>query len=232
MSDSVRLLRSPPQTSAYEQLRDQIISGQLSPEVQLSEPRLAKMLGFSRTPIREALTFLVAEGLVLRLPSGRAIVAPVSVKEIQNVYDVRARLEGLVARDASLRITPPLRSELERKVVLMERLSDDYVEVVRIGGEFHRQIEDISENVMCSNLLKTIRGHVDRYRAFTTREPGRSNSAASEHRDVFEALVSGIPEQAEAAMRRHIDEAGKTASDWAEKWLRLHDSEASQTPGM
>lgn len=220
MNDLVRPLRSGPRATAYLQLREWIIAGDLAPESQLSEPGLAKMLGFSRTPVREALTILVADGLVVRLPTGRAIVAPVSVEEIQHVYDVRSRLEGLIARDASLRIIPATRAELERKVALMERLSDDYVEVVRIGAEFHRQLEEISGNVICSNLIQTLRGHVDRYRAFTTREPGRSNQAASEHRDVFEAVVSGVPNRAEETMRLHIDQAGKVAVDWAEKWLK------------
>ncbi|MET1064098.1 MAG: GntR family transcriptional regulator [Arthrobacter sp.] len=220
MKDQVRPLRSGPHATAYLQLREWIIAGDLAPESQLSEPELAKMLGFSRTPVREALTILVADGLVVRLPTGRAIVAPLSVEEIQHVYDVRSRLEGLIARDASLRISSADRAELERKVVLMERLSDDYVEVVRIGADFHRQLEEVSGNVICSNLIQTLRGHVDRYRAFTTREPGRSNQAASEHRDVFEAVMSGVPDRAEATMRLHIDQAGKVAVEWAEKWLK------------
>ena len=219
MKDLATPLRGGPRSTAYLQLREWIIAGDLAPESQLSEPELAKKLGFSRTPVREALATLLADGLVVRLPTGRAIVAPVSVEQIQQVYNVRSRLEGLIARDASLRISPATRTELERKVVLMERLSDDYVEVVRIGAEFHRQLEEISGNLICSNLIQTLRGHVDRYRAFTTREPGRSNKAASEHRDVFEAVVSGVPDRAEAAMRLHIDQAGKIAVEWAEKWL-------------
>jgi DNA-binding GntR family transcriptional regulator len=225
VKELVRPLRGGPHATAYSQLRDWIIAGDLAPESQLSEPGLAKMLGLSRTPVREALTFLVAEGLVVRLSTGRAVVAPVSVEEIQHVYNVRSRLEGLIARDASLRLTPTDRAELERKVILTERLSDDYLEVVRIGAEFHRQLEEISGNVICANLIETLRGHVDRYRAFTTREPGRSNQAASEHRDVFEAVVSGDPDRAEATMRLHIDKAGATAVEWAEKWLKSRPQE-------
>lgn len=222
MNDLERSLRGSPHATAYQQLRDWIIAGELAPEAQLSEPELAKKLGYSRTPVREALALLVAEGLVNRLPTGRAAVAPVSVEQIQQVYNARSRLEGLIARDASQRLSPDARSALERKIVLMERLSDDYVEVVRIGAEFHRQLEEVSGNVICSNLIQTLRGHVDRYRAFTTREPGRSTRAASEHRDVFEAVVSGDPDRAEATMRLHIDQAGKTAVEWAEKWLESH----------
>lgn len=217
MNDLAR--RSGPQTTAYGQLRAWIIAGDLAPGSQISEPELAKMLGFSRTPVRQALSFLVAEGLVLRLPTGRAIVAPVTLHEIQNVYDVRSRLEGLIARDASLRVTNEDRAELERKVVLMERLSDDFGEVARIGSEFHRQLEEISGNVICANLIQTLRGHVDRYRAFTTREPGRSQQAANEHRKILEAVMSGKPDLAEATMRDHIDHAGKTAVEWADKLL-------------
>lgn len=207
--------RAAPPSGAYGRLRDWIISGKLAPETQVTEPGLAQMLGLSRTPVREALTILVSEGLMTRLPTGRVMVAAVSVEEIQRIYDVRSRLEGLIARDASMRITPEDRSDLERQVVLMERLSDDYVEVVRIGKSFHQQLEYISRNMVCSSFLQQIRGHVDRYRVFTTQEPGRSFLVAAEHRGVFEAVVSGTPETAESVMRLHIDEAGKAASDWA-----------------
>ena len=209
--------RMTPQSSAYERLREWVISGKLPPETQVTEPGLAEMLGLSRTPVREALSILVSEGLMTRLPTGRVIVAAVSADEIKRIYDVRSRLEGLIARDASLRITPDDRAHLERQIILMERLSDDYVEVVRIGKDFHGQLEYISGNVVCSSFLQMLRGHVDRYRVFTTQEPGRSFLVAEEHRAVFESIVSGVPDTAESMMRHHIDEAGKAASDWARK---------------
>jgi DNA-binding GntR family transcriptional regulator len=200
---------------AYLRLRELIIAGSLEPSSYLSEPELAEHLGVSRTPVREALTTLIAEGLAIKLPSNRTIVAPVSIDEVRHVYDIRSRLEGLIARDATLRNTAADESVLERQIMLMGRLSDDYGEVIRIGAEFHEHLVTMSGNVMCANLLHVLRGHVDRYRVFTTREPGRAAQAVDEHRAVFEAVVSGDADRAEAVMRDHIDHAAGTAIEWA-----------------
>ena len=220
MNQTNKRPRSGSHSGAYDRLRDLIISGTLLPDTHLSEPELAEQLGVSRTPVREALTILAAEGLAIKLSSNRTVVAPVSLKEIRHIYDIRSRLEGLIARDASLRVTESARTVLERQISLMERLSDDYIEVIRIGAEFHQQLEEMSDNVMCANLLHVLRGHVDRYRSFTTREPGRAANAVSEHRKVFEAVASGNPDLAESVMRDHIDHAGDTAIEWAESFQR------------
>ena len=198
MNQTNKRPRSGSHSGAYDRLRDLIISGTLLPDTHLSEPELAEQLGVSRTPVREALTILAAEGLAIKLSSNRTVVAPVSLKEIRHIYDIRSRLEGLIARDASLRVTESARAVLERQISLMERLSDDYIEVIRIGAEFHQQLEEMSDNVMCANLLHVLRGHVDRYRSFTTREPGRAANA----------------------VRDHIDHAGDTAIEWAESFQR------------
>jgi DNA-binding GntR family transcriptional regulator len=199
--------RRDSRSPAYERLRAQIVDRSLAPGALLSEPELAEQLGVSRTPVREALRTLTAEGLAVKLSSNRTIVAPVSIEELGQVYDVRARLEGLIAADAARRVTPADEQYLRRQVSLMERLRDDYAEVVRIGADFHDHLQAMSGNELAGNLLHIVRGHVDRYRALTTQEPGRSGTAVDEHRHVCEAVLSGDPERAERAMREHIDAA-------------------------
>lgn len=199
--------RRDSRSPAYERLRALIVDRSLSPGSLLSEPELAEQLGVSRTPVREALRTLTAEGLAVKLSSNRTIVAPVSIEELGHVYDVRARLEGLIAADAARRVTPADEQYLRRQVSLMERMRDDYEEVVRIGADFHDHIRVMSGNELAGNLLHIVRGHVDRYRALTTQEPGRSSDAVDEHRHVLEAVLSGDPELAERAMRDHIDAA-------------------------
>ncbi|WP_306232012.1 GntR family transcriptional regulator [Agrococcus beijingensis] len=199
--------RRDSRSPAYERLRALIVDRTLSPGSLLSEPELADQLGVSRTPVREALRTLTAEGLAVKLSSNRTIVAPVSIEELRHVYDVRSRLEGLIAADAAQRVTPADEQYLLRQVSLMERLRDDDEEVVRIGADFHDHILAMSGNELAGNLLHIVRGHVDRYRALTTREPGRSSDAVDEHRRVCEAVLSGDPALAERTMREHIDAA-------------------------
>lgn len=208
-----------PESETYVLLRDAIIAGDLAPEAHLSEPELAQRLGVSRTPVREALRTLLAEGLAVRTPSGRAVVAPVSVQEIRDIYDVRSRLEGLVAAGAARHVGDTDRERMEDMVGLMERLSDRTAEVTRIGQEFHASLEAMAGNPMCSAMILTLRGHMDRYRAMTAREPERAAAAVREHRSIWEAVDAGDPERAEKVMRAHVDEAGRAACALVEQQL-------------
>ena len=93
-------------------LRERIVSGQLEPGVRLFEPELARTLNVSRTPVREALRTLTAEGLLSQLPTGGVAVAALDVDQLEDVYQVRAALEGLIARQACERMTPQALQEL------------------------------------------------------------------------------------------------------------------------
>lgn len=188
----------------YEQLRSLIVERELPPGTPLSAPELAEQLGVSRTPVREAIATLVVEGLAVRSGTNRTMVAPVSVEELEHVYDTRARLEGLIASDAARRATESDIAELARQVDLMDRLRDDYTQVVRFGAEFHDALQRIGGNVLAENLLRIVRGHVDRYRDLTSQRPGRASQATDEHRAIFEAVRTHDPETAERVMREHI----------------------------
>ncbi|MFG3690649.1 GntR family transcriptional regulator [Micromonospora sp. NPDC047740] len=205
------LRRQSGAQAVYELMRAKIISGEFEPGGRLTEPELARTLGVSRTPVREALRLLIAEGLVDQLPTGGSRVAPLDPADIRRVYDIRARLEGLLARDACTRMTQPDLDTLTRLINLMHRLRGDETEVLRIGREFHARIAEIAENRWCEQLLHQIRGHVDRYRSLSTREPGRPDQAVAEHQAIYEALASGDPDRAEHAMRLHVDQSATSA---------------------
>ncbi|MGO3485232.1 MAG: GntR family transcriptional regulator, partial [Cellulosimicrobium funkei] len=120
--------------AVYDLLRGRIIDGSLAPDARLTEPVLSAELGVSRTPVREALRLLQAEALVVELPTGGVRVAPLDLADARRVYDVRARLEGLLARDACERATPDDVARLARLVTLMDAVRDHEDEVLRIGA--------------------------------------------------------------------------------------------------
>lgn len=208
-------------SATYEQLRALIVERALEPGSPLSAPELAEQLGVSRTPVREAIATLVVEGLAVRRGSNRTMVAPVSAEELGHVYDVRSRLEGLIAADAARRVTEADEAVLEQQIMIMDRLRDDYRQVVRFGAEFHDELQRISGNALAESLLHIVRGHVDRYRTLTSQRPGRASDAVDEHRDIFEAVVSRDAERAEAVMQRHLLSAKAVAIS-----LMLEDSRA------
>lgn len=203
--------------AVYDVLRGQIISGELSPGERLPEVELAAALGVSRTPVREALRLLLGDQLVERRTTGGFRVAPLDIADIRGIYDVRALLEGLLARDACGRLTDDDLLSLRQQIERMSLLRDHEAEVVKIGREFHGLIEQAAGNRWCLQLLQQIRGHVDRYRTISTRAAGRSAEAVAEHQEIYEALVAREPERAQALMRKHVHRSGESA-------LRLVDT--------
>ncbi|GAA1402808.1 MULTISPECIES: GntR family transcriptional regulator [Oerskovia] len=198
--------------AVYDLLRQRIIDGTLAADARLTEPVLSAQLGVSRTPVREALRLLQAEALVVEQPTGGVRVAPLAVTDLHRVYDVRARLEGLLARDACERARPADVERLSRLVDLMDAVRDHEDEVLRIGAQFHGEIAALADNRWCSELLRQIRGHVDRYRSLSARERVGTTDHVDEHREVASAIASGDPDAAERAMREHIERSGAMAA--------------------
>lgn len=205
------LRRQSGSEAVYNVLREQIISGQLAPGDRLPELELAATLDVSRTPIREALRLLLGEQLVQQRPTGGFRVAPLDPEDVRGIYDVRALLEGQLARDACTRLTDADLARLDEQIARMSLLRDHDDEVVKIGREFHGVIERAGGNRWCLLLLQQIRGHVDRYRRLSTRAPGRTDHAVEEHRAILAALASRDPDRAEAEMRRHVQASAQSA---------------------
>jgi DNA-binding GntR family transcriptional regulator len=193
-------------------MRAQIIDGTLSPGERLTEPALSQRLGVSRTPVREALRLLQAEQLVVEQATGGVRVAPLDVADARRVYEVRARLEGLLAREACERATSDDVARLARLVDLMDAVRDHDDEVLRLGAEFHAVIERAADDRLCAALLRQIRGHVDRYRTLAARERIGTTGHVDEHRAVVRALAAGDTDAAEVAMRAHIGSSAALAS--------------------
>ncbi|WP_100349075.1 GntR family transcriptional regulator [Luteimicrobium subarcticum] len=198
--------------AVYELLRTRIISGELEPGERLTEPVLAQQLGVSRTPVREALRLLYAEALVVELPTGGVRVAPLDAHDLRRVYDVRARLEALLAGDAAERAEPGQLARLERVVDVMDTVREHHDEVLRLGATFHELVEEMADNPWGGALLRQIRGHVDRYRALSTRTAGRPDQAVAEHREIYLAILGGDRGLAEDTMRRHVERGAETAA--------------------
>lgn len=198
--------------TVYDMVRAQIIDGTLAPDVRLTEPVLAQHLGVSRTPVREALRLLTAEGLVQQQLTGGIRVAPMRRLDLERIFDVRGRLEGLMAHDACVRMDERGRTELEELFDLMDRMRGHHRAVLDLGRQFHEKIGEHADNPWCSHLLHQLRAHVDRFRAASTGQPGRAADTVTEHHQVFEAVISGDAERAERTMRAHIDRSAEVAA--------------------
>ena len=146
----------------YQRLRGAIMAGALAPDERLYEQRIAADLGVSRTPVREALAMLDAEGLVVSGRNGGTIVRRVSVDEVRETYDVRAVVEGHAARLAAERITAEQLAVLRRLDDRMKRAMDgphpvenEHVRSLgELNAEFHRAIGAATGNRVLARTME------------------------------------------------------------------------------
>ena len=196
-----------------EQLRALILTGEYGPDERLIEEQLAERLGVSRTPVRQALTMLEAEGLVEIAPNRGATVCSFSIEDVWDIYDLRAVLEGHAARRAAGRIQ---RHELERLRELageMEGLAgrfDEHEEEIRtlvgLNQEFHGAIVDASRNRRLKRLINRTVEIPLMFKAFFWYTPHERIISNHYHRQILEALEKGDADRAEIIMREHVYE--------------------------
>ena len=200
-------------TRVLERLRALILTGEYGPDERLIEEQLAERLGVSRTPVRQALTMLEAEGLVELAPNRGATVCSFSFEDVWDIYDLRAVLEGHAARRAAGRIE---RRELERLRELvgeMEGLAGrfyDHEEEIRVlvalNQEFHGTIVDASRNRRLERLINRTVEIPLMFKAFFWYTPHERVISNHYHRQILEALEKGDADRAEIIMREHVYE--------------------------
>lgn len=204
----IRTRRTSTRDIAYEALKAAILDGRLASGEAIIEERLAEQLQVSRTPLREALQRLESEELVIRRTNGRLLVAPLSRQQVEELFAVRALLEGLVARQATQRVTPEALARLRRITESIEQAARaGETEAVSLYGEqFHTELYHLSENSLATRLLNQLRDQIRRYRRIgPVEDPDRAARAAQEHRQLYELVAAGRAEEAETAMRSHIE---------------------------
>jgi DNA-binding GntR family transcriptional regulator len=191
---------------AYVALRDAILSHQLPPGTRLSVPDMARRLGVSRSPAREAIARIAYEGLAQVEPNRGAVVSDIRPEDLVEIYSLREVLEGLACRLASRRLD-------DRTVARLRRILDDHEAAVAAGDlerhyaldqAFHAAVREIAGHQRLIESLDRLQGQI-RVAMYTThRSPGGTPQALAEHRTILEALVSADPERAEQAGRAHI----------------------------
>ena len=190
----------------FETLRNAIITGELKPGERLMEVQLAEKMGVSRTPVREAIRKLELEGLVEMLPRKGAHVADLSIKDIMDVLEVRASLDGLATALAAERIKPEQVKEL--KHVQTQFLQ--YVEKQNLQGtikkdvEFHDIIYSCSGNEKLIQIANNLREQVYRFRVIYLKDYISPKEIVKEHAEILEAVAEKDMEKARKIAEEHI----------------------------
>lgn len=231
MSERHRLLPikldnyKPLRELVFETLRDAIITGKLTPGERLMEIQLAEELGVSRTPVREAIRKLELEGFLVMVPRKGAYVAGISMKDVVDVFEVRAALEALAAGLAAERITEEELDQLERSIVSISEVSDggNLEVVVERDTGFHDIIYKASRNEKLVQFIINLKEQIQRFRATSLAQPGRTKMALEEHKQIVEALSERNVELASELARQHIENAENSMLECIKKLKETGD---------
>ena len=191
----------------YRVLKTEIVKGNLKPGNKLLEGKIAKQMGISRTPVREASRELAAEGFVKTSPNQGMVVNNASIEDIQEVLQIRGVLEGLAARLSATIINGEEIIELERYIKQMEKFTNknDALSYSEADAEFHELILNICGNKRLIQIRKNLSDQAHRYRIRSLNIPGRLQYSLKEHQEIVEALKRKDAEQADKLSQKHIE---------------------------
>lgn len=202
----MRLVLNSLHDEVAAKLRERIFSGELAPGSFVDEPALCVELSISRTPLREALKVLTAEGLVRHEPRRGCFVSQITEQDLDEIFPVIALLEGRCAyeaarnaSDADLAALEQLHDRLQRSA-RAKRINEYY----DTNFAIHEAIIVLANNRWLAQVIGDLRKIVKLARLQQLHAPGRLEQSLSEHMAVYAALKARDAEGAEAAMRTHL----------------------------
>ena len=190
----------------FERIREDILTQRYQRNDELKEMTIAKELGVSRTPVREALRQLELEGLVNMIPNKGAFVIGITNKDIRDIYEIRSMLEGLCARWAAKNVT-------DKEIDMLEEINDlsefhvakeRYEKVLDLDNRFHDMLYQIAGSRMLNHTLSDYHHYLEGVRKVTLSSHERVENTIQEHRAIVAALKSGNAVEAETLANQHI----------------------------
>ncbi len=189
-------------------LREAIVGGVLGPGLHLRQEEIARQLGLSWTPVREAFRLLEAEGWLTIERHRGAVVSGLSLADFEDIYDLRLANEPIAARLSAERVTEPVLAEMERLHERMGRIdvtrADDWPEFLHLEREFHRVQYAAANRPRLLEILMTLRDASERYLRASLAIGDEPSQHRRVHAEALEACRAGDGRAAEATMRRAL----------------------------
>lgn len=199
----------PVRDLVLKRLREAILNGTLKAGDRIVESDLAQMFNVSRTPVREALRALEAEGLLERVPRKGLFVKGVTKEDVEEIYLIRMALESLAMSKAVVHITP---AEINRLSKLIDQ-AKKYAYTGQSEKLFsaHKEFNDILVKACrmprLIKLVKVYMEYLEQFRAISLSKRERQVAASKEHEGIFQAVVERDPQRVEMAVKRHLQGA-------------------------
>ena len=202
----------PVAERVYLGLKRAIATGEITAGERLREIDLAARYGVSRTPVREALKKLQAEGLVTDMPGRGLAATKPTAEEIMDAYLMREVLEGLAARLAAERAVDTDRTRLAviMRQIQMAIAAEDTQRAIALSNEFDRALFQATRSRRLSDMIEAARAAQGRLLRLSLQYPGRLAETAEERAEILQAIQDGNPEAAEGATRKHLRRARET----------------------
>lgn len=193
----------------FNAIEDAILNGEYKDGESLSELKISSELGVSRTPVREALMRLENEGLVKNIPNKGAVVVGVTEKDIEDIYAIRIRIEGLAANLAASNINEDELRALEKIADLQEfyLYKNDIEQIFELDSDFHKIIYEASRSRPLRFMLTNFHNYIKHARDISVNAQGRAEKTVAEHRAILEAIRKGDSLLAESLTAEHITNA-------------------------
>lgn len=197
---------------AYESVRDSIITLELEPGQMVSEFELATKLGVSRTPVREAFRMLMLEEFIEILPQRGARIVPISQRKVEETRFVRECLEVCAFKEAAQLwdahderyklVEQRIRRLLHEQQLAVEE--SDQFRFLQLDEDFHRTIMELTDNRTLLNVVKNMRGHLNRVRYLSLQETGTMSNLVKEHEALLGAIMTNDEVMVGEVLEHHL----------------------------
>ena len=188
---------------AYEAIKESIVTNRLVPGSIYTEQAIARELGISKTPVREALISLASRGFVTILPRKGFQVSHLTDRQIREIFEFRHALERAVILNVALSVTGSAIADIE-SINSKAAKAKDRKSFLKCDRDFHRYLASLTQNRYITDALENIWDLCDWVAAVVYLLKGRPQEAVQEHASLIEKLKKGDPEGAAAAMEEHL----------------------------
>lgn len=211
----------PLREVVYDELKRQILIGEIQPGTRMMEVELADDMGVSRTPIREAIRKLEKEGLVTIEPRRGAYASDICIKDMIDVLEVRQFLEGMAAGMAASNITEDQKQELEKVTEKYKKAieAEDTDEIIKYDELFHKLIVNASGNQTMVQIVSQVQELALRFRYIYYDDFSRYKSMPAEHMSIEDAIFSGDSLKARSIAEHHVAQLKDFVIEEGEKMM-------------
>lgn len=204
----------------YRILRDEICRGEYTPGTRLQEVELAEALHVSRSPVREALRQLVSDGLLIEVPNKGVYVKEFTVKDIEEIFDLRVMLESYGIFHSAGNMTSARRERLLEILADLESsfANGDLETYTAVDEKLHGQIVRLANNSLVNDVYERVRSMNQQFRVLSLMSEKRFTESLEEHRSIIHSLAIGDLSTADSVNRHHL----KLACDAIKERLEAH----------